>query len=745
MEAHRQDARPVGGTSLPATTTPAPAGFRPDIQGVRAVAVLLVVVHHLGGLGVPGGYVGVDVFLVVSGYLITGLLLRDAERTGRVSLTGFYARRARRILPAATLVTAVTVGVSLLALPLVQVQTVVVDALWSTLFAANVRFASVGTDYFAQGEPPSPLQHYWSLAVEEQFYLLWPLLVLLVAIAARRRPVASRDRARTRLLWVVLAVVLVASVAWSVTATTTSPTTAYFSTPARAWELGAGAACALLLHRGPLRLGRAGREVLGATGLLAVLAAALLYTPQTPFPGTAAALPVAGTVLLVLAGGRPGATTWTERLLSVRPATAVGAWSFSVYLWHWPAIIVARALTPGPLDLLDQGALLAGVLVLAWGTYRLVETPFRRGVRWHRTGPALVIYPVSLVLVAGVAGLTHAVADDRLENGGGGDPIALGDYRAPRAGDPFVGLVGASVRAAQEGRDIPGGLTPGLDDLREAVAPLGACDYRTGTRELCSQGDAGAERTVVLIGDSYARALSPALDQVGADEGYRVHTLVYSGCMATGLVQVERETGEPWTDCEEFKDWALETIGGLEPDLVVVATHAAILVDPATGEGVVAADGREEYLGLLSEGYERLLGSLTPVADRVAVVAGTPRLERGPAACLSDGGTDLGDCALPPQPRAASQARVLMRAGRDAGATVVDAQRWFCGDDLCPAVVGPYVTLRDKEHMTPEYARFVAPSVAVALGLADELPGSLPDVLSGAVDPGSRSPDELQG
>ncbi len=709
-------------------------GLRLDIQGLRALAVLLVVVHHLGGLGLPGGYVGVDVFLVISGYLITGLLLREVERSGRISLSRFYARRARRILPAATLVTAVTVLVSLLVLPLVRTQTVVVDAIWATVFAANVRSASVGTDYFAQGEPPSPLQHYWSLAVEEQFYLLWPLLVLATALlVARRRGGAV---ALSRALWVVLGTVLVLSLAWSVVATAASPTTAYFSTFTRAWELGAGAACALVLQRGALRAGRPVREVLAAGGLVAIAASAVAYTPQTAFPGVAAALPVLGTVALVLAGGPSSPTTLAGRVLSVRPAVAVGAWSFSLYLWHWPAIITARTVTGGTLGPLDKAALLAAVLVLAWVTYLLVETPFREGTRWRRTGPALLIYPASLALVAAVVGPTGVVVEDRLASGGGGEPIGLGDYaQGARAADPYVGLVGASATAARESRAIPGGLVPGVGGLREAVAPLGDCDYRTGTRQLCPGGDPGAERSVVVLGDSFARALSPALDQIGSDEGYRVYTFVYSGCMATGLVQIERETGDPWSACEEFKQWALTTIGEIAPDLVVVATHAGQLVDPATGEGLAPGAPRREYLDLLGRGYRELLTSLEPVAGRVAAVGNTPVLPYGPAGCLSRGDTDLGDCALAPRRPAEVQAEVLLRAADDVGAAAVDLQRLFCRD-VCPAVVGPYVTLRDSAHMTPDYARFVAPSLAARLGLTDdtaaELRSGFPTGLAGA-------------
>ena len=218
---------------------------RTDIDGLRGLAVLAVFAGHLGLPLAPGGFVGVDVFFVISGFLITSLLVREASRTGRISLLGFYARRARRILPAAAVVAVATVVASVLFLPLVRAVEVITDSVWAAAFAANIRFATVGTDYFAKGEPASPLQHYWSLAVEEQFYLVWPLLLVGAAwLAAARGGTLGR---RTPLL--LIGVLSTASLAWSVYATYESPTTAYFSTLTRAWELGVGAALAVLMSR----------------------------------------------------------------------------------------------------------------------------------------------------------------------------------------------------------------------------------------------------------------------------------------------------------------------------------------------------------------------------------------------------------------------------------------------------------------------------------------------------------------
>ncbi|GGS39473.1 acyltransferase family protein [Streptomyces violaceus] len=356
---------PASGRSAP------PQGhvLRLDIQGLRAVAVGLVVLAHAGVSQVSGGYIGVDVFFVISGFLITSLLLRELSLTGRVSVRSFCARRALRLLPVSSLVIAVTLGGAWLFLSKARLAEYAGDALASALYAVNFRLAAAGTDYLAQNSPPSPFQHFWSLAVEEQYYLVWPLLLLLTWRVAR---------GRRRLVAVPLGVLCVGSYAAGVLVTNSSAPWAYFGSLTRAWELGAGALLALgtgRLERLPATLA----APLTWLGLACVTLAAIWYDDETPFPSYHALLPVAGTAL-VLAGGcapTPHGAGW---LLGRRPLVWLGGLSYGWYLWHWPLLVIAPAAlgradgTAGvPLSL----GLSVAALGLAWLTLRLIENPVR--------------------------------------------------------------------------------------------------------------------------------------------------------------------------------------------------------------------------------------------------------------------------------------------------------------------------------------------------------------------------------
>ena len=358
----------------PTTAGAAPApGFRADIQGLRAVAVLLVLLSHYFEQP-AGGFIGVDVFFVLSGFLITGLLLREHDVTGRISLRGFYARRARRILPVGVLVIAVTSAVSYLLLVGGRAQQVLTDALWATGFAANIHFQRVGTDYFQDERPPSPLQHYWSLAVEEQFYVLWPLVLLLALGLA-----AGRGWRRPRaVLAGVTAAVFAGSLWWSLELTASSPTVAYFSTVTRAWELGVGALLALA-HRPLLTLPTAVATALSWAGLVGLVMSAVVIDGTTPFPGAAAIAPVLATAALLVGG--MGRTSTRSPSASWGLCNAVSGYlgqiSYSLYLWHWPVLVLAEALVgdpSAPVRLL----LLASSVGLAVLSFHLVERPVLR-------------------------------------------------------------------------------------------------------------------------------------------------------------------------------------------------------------------------------------------------------------------------------------------------------------------------------------------------------------------------------
>jgi hypothetical protein len=315
--------------------------------------------------------------------------------------------------------------------------------------------------------------------------------------------------------------------------------TAYFSTFARAWELGIGAACALL-PRG-VRLTRPARQGLAIGGLGAIAVSTLVLTEATPFPGTAALLPVLGTAALLVSGEGRGSTA-VGRLLAAGPLVVVGDWSYSIYLWHWPVIVLMRSnLGPERFGSITVRLLaLAVVFALSWATYRWVETPFRTGRTWRRPGRALLIYPVSVATALATVAVAGQVMGYRLGEWSDDPAIQTADYQGRKLGeDSYVALVRASVLAAKDGREVPSDLTPGLLDLRSQTAELGKCDYRTGTTNLCPIGDPDADRSIVVLGDSRARALSPAIEEMGREHGYRVYVLVYSGCTATVLQQID--------------------------------------------------------------------------------------------------------------------------------------------------------------------------------------------------------------
>jgi peptidoglycan/LPS O-acetylase OafA/YrhL len=698
-------------------TAPATARqFRSDIQGMRALAVGVVILAHSGFRTFSGGFVGVDVFFVISGFLITSLLMREADRAGRISLVGFYARRARRILPAAVVVAVATVVASILFLPLVRAVEIIKDSLWSAAFAANFRFAAVGTDYFAKGEPSSPLQHYWSLSVEEQYYLVWPLLLIGWLWVARRRGSGPRRR----WLLVVLGLASLASLLWSIHATHAAPTSAYFSSLTRAWELGLGSATAILLSRGHLRAPRWLREALAVAGLAAIAFATFAFDANTPFPGILAAVPVLGTVLLLATGAAPQEqATLVGRLLSLRPARVLGDWSYSLYLWHWPVIRIAEDhLQQRRLSLVALAFALVAIVALSAATYRWVETPFRRGVVWSRPRYGVALYPLSLlvVLVAAVGGRTWV----DLELGAYGDrpAISTADFADENLSeDPVVALVEASVLAAREGRAVPSDLEPPVLGLRKQTATLGDCDYRTGTQRLCPMGDSGSERKIAVVGDSHARAWTPAIDRVGELAGYATYNFVYSGCSATTNIQVDIDTQRPFQACEDFKAWTQQALRKLQPDLIIVATSALSPVLDSGGSFVNIGTDPAGFKEAAREGFASHLRLMKALAPRVAVLGGTPKLPREPGVCLSSGSVDLGDCLFRRGPIRHAIQREFSHAAEDLGAQFVDASKWFCFQRDCPAVVGRVITMRDSEHVTPTYARMLGEPLAFRLGL----------------------------
>ena len=689
MSAERQQV-----ARLPAWPSPADT-FRPDVEGLRAVAVLLVIVSHV--FGVPsGGYVGVDVFFVISGYLITGLLLREHARTGRISVRDFYARRARRLLPAAVLVLAVTNVAAYALLAGERAGQVLRDSLWSLAFLANVRFAELGTDYFDATRPASPVQHYWSLAVEEQFYLLWPGLLLGALLVHRRRGALG-----------VLLAVTAASLVWSVAATGADPTAAYFSTPARVWELGVGALVAVAAQSGRLpRRPRFG-TAFGWLGLYGIGLGALLLDDRTPFPGTAALLPVLGTALVLL-GGEAGAAD-RNRLLVNPVSRYLGRLSYSLYLWHWPVLILTVAVLPEAWHVVLPLALTLGLAALC---HHLVEDPVRRS-SWLARRPAATprVARRAAVALAAVAALL-----------GGGfllPAVALHTEPVPVAASapvgPPMGPQPLSALPIEILRSIdPSGwppLQPPLQGIRHAGAPewlVDKCDnVNSGNLHRCRYGPAQAPRTAVLLGDSMAISWMPALRAVLEPRGFAIQVLTRNQCPAPQVMFFRNRPEEPYTQCADHKDWAIEQVRQLRPELVLVSSSVTMI-----GKQVSEPEGDARY-AQWGEGTQRTLTRLRQVAAQVVVLGAPPR-----AGNVQECVTRLSrpvDCTERVQDEWRAIRAAESAAAQDAGARYVDPEPWFCVGGRCPAVVGSTPVYTDGRHLTQVYARRLAPHLGAAL------------------------------
>ncbi|MDJ0740234.1 MAG: acyltransferase family protein [Gammaproteobacteria bacterium] len=623
--------------------------YQPDIQGLRALAVVLVIIYHSGLPGLTGGYIGVDVFFVISGYVITSLLLRELDRSGGVSLTRFYARRMRRLLPAATLVLIATIAFAWFIYSPLQLKIFSSSAFATSIYLSNIWFAHLSTDYLAEDTGANPLLHTWSLGVEEQFYLAWPLLLLFAYRSGR----GNSDRR----LYTVFGLLTASSLLLAYWLTGYNQPWAFFSSPTRAWEFGVGGLTALWFARGA-SLGPTAARIASWGGLALVLLAATIFDRKTPFPGLAACLPVAGTALLI-AAAHSDRLRGVNVLLATRPMQLVGDMSYSLYLWHWP-VFVFFAARGGEFDLLRSLINIAIVFALSYATLVLVENP----IRFNRQFSAK-----STLSLAFGALLTASSAS-----------LAFG----------IRGIAATNLQSPQQRTFLTA-----RDDIPRIYAEGCHIDQISTAAKNCVYGTRDGDFTAVLFGDSHAAHWFPPLERIAEERGWRLVSATKSGCPSVIYEPYNERFGRAYTECTEWRENVLRALASDRPELVIVSniyTHT---------------ESTEDW----QRGTSELLDQLAEISNRVVVIKDVPHPYRSIPTCLSQAawlGKDSDDhCRVRTEDAAADAihvAEVAAAKGRP-NVSVVDLSDSICPASPCLSYVDGVIKYSDGNHLTATFSR----------------------------------------
>ena len=682
--------------------------FRPDVEGLRAVAIVLVVLYHVHAGLAPGGYVGVDVFFVISGFLITGQLARELRTDGRISFLAFYARRARRILPAAMLTVSVTAVASALLLNPLAAKRALDDLPSAIYFGANVHLAAHGGDYFNAGLSPSPIQHFWSLAVEEQFYIVWPLLFVVSSLVwLRIRPRSRRKRVQRPVIGavsVVLAILAAISLMASIRQTATSPSWAYFSIATRAWELAVGALVALAL---PLvaRIDRRLAIPLSWAGLSCIALAAALFSDTTSYPSDSALLPVLGTAAAicggsVLASRRFGA----EALLGRPPFQRVGAWSYSWYLWHWPALVLASVALGHTLSEIQALAVAVVSLVIAVTSFVLLERPSRR--------IQIVVRRPALGLSAGGVLAAIAIAIVVLSGSLVG-PLGSNAAAPSRLAVPHeLASLRADLIAGARTIEVPSNLRPPLSAMASALPRIIADGCELGFErdqiKPCIYGERGSHTTVVLFGDSHAGHWFDALNWISNRRHWRLVVMTKEGCPPVEVTFRDDQKSL----CARWREKAKARIARLHAALVIVSW--ARWIEPSASHKPGVPTG---YGGPWQDGLASIFQFLRRSAKQVIFISDTPYLSQSAPECVAGHLSDVRPCTTRRSPATVLPAikAAELRIAKLEQINSIDPTSWFCAPRVCPVIVGNVLVYHDKSHMTTEWSRLIAPALGNAM------------------------------
>lgn len=709
------ESKPVGKAG---TVSAHVGGHRKDIEGMRALSILMIMVWHAGFNILPGGFVSLDVFFVISGFLITQLLVEELRTTGRLRLRRFYGRRAKRLLPAPTVVIIVTAFIALFVLPRSEWMSTAFDIIFTALYSMNWWLAAQSTDYFNQSTTQSIYEHFWSLSLEEQFYLVWPCLLAYVAM----RSFQQGRRSLGPPLLIAFALIGIPSFAWSVYYSAVQPGPAYFVTTTRAWEFALGGALAMLTFT-DRKLPRWLAIVTGWAGLIAIFVAARVLTPSDAYPSYLALIPCLATCAMITAGftaGRAGPVA----LLGTAPMQVIGRMSYSLYLCHWPVLTLTAVALGHELSPVEGLVVVTLSAIPAYLLHRYIENPIRYSRTMFRDSAHMLKAAAVATCVSLLSGMTLYMAnwpppppfvaptiatlaiDDGTADGGSSGGVAKPDPRSnPNSilgagilGDPPLGDPNGAPKDTSN-QIVPDPTVAG-EDYIQCTQVIESSEVRT-----CAYGKQDSDTVVAVVGDSHANQWIPGLSKVAEANGWALVEYTKAACSFSDVLVATKDQ-KAYPSCNEWSAAVLDRLMTTERPTMVITTQLSkgVFVNGQLRYDPVGKD-------VLSDGLRRYYQALADAGIPVLVIQDSPEPQEDIADCVEQHPTKLTECsadraAMLPADHNAEQTRA---ANGLPNVRLVDFNDAICPTERCAPVIGNVLIYRDNSHLTGTYVRTLVP------------------------------------